>query len=173
MFGKSADDMLRKVSDQLSAASDAVTTTTVSITDSVSESLGSAKQSIDDFSIANKIREFSFKAVNIVSDVDTYLLENNSPYEVASFRINTNIGVILGMALDIQFTKTSGAKAKSQDMSSNLVVTNPATGKTIKIPRIQIGNRKQIKAKDPSTGEVLVIDVETGQVVASHAGSDG
>lgn len=168
MFGiEKTEDLKRAISEQLSAATEKVSNATVALKVDLEKKAESAKESFDDFSVAGKVRDASFNAVNIVSEIDQHLLEKHSPYEVATFRVTTTIGVILGVSLDIQFTKTTGAKAISQERSSYLVVTNPSTGQTIKVPRVQIGNKKQVKAKDPSTGEVLVVDVATGAVIAS------
>jgi hypothetical protein len=51
-------------------------------------------------------------------------------------------------------------------------VTNPSTGKLIKIQKSQIGTKKQLKVKDPTTGEVLVVDVATGDAQVIKANVD-
>jgi len=159
------DNWKGKVADTLSRAKEGTVDMTVSMKDSIEGSAKKTKESIDDFSLTGKVKDFSFNAVNLVSDIDTHLLEKNSRYEVASFRVSGNLSLMGGMTLDIQFTKTAGEKEVSKERSSYLSVTNPSTGKSIKIPKSQIGTKKQVKVKDSETGEVLLVDIASGKVI--------
>lgn len=158
------DNWKGKVADTLTRAKDGTVDMTIAMKDSIEGSAKKTKESIDDFSLTGKVKEFSFSAVNIVSDIDSHLLEKNSRYEVASFRVSGNLSIMGGMTLDIQFSKTAGEKDISKERSSFLSVTNPSTGKLIKIQKSQIGTKKQVKVRDPSTDEVLLVDIASGKV---------
>jgi hypothetical protein len=140
---------------------------------SFKDSIDETKELVKDFGI-DKVKEFAVNATTIVSEIDTYLLDKNLPYEVGSFRVSANMGVMAGMILDIQFSKTLNAKKNSFDSrtaneknlpSINVDITNPNTGKSYKIPRASLANKEQAKIKDPETGQILVIDVKTEKVI--------
>jgi hypothetical protein len=161
------ENLITDTNTATSKARDAVN----SFKDSIDETKGLVK----DFGV-DKVKEFAVNASTIVSEIDTYLLEKNSPYEVGSFRVSANMGVMAGMILDIQFSKTLNAKKNSFDSraaienkstlpSLNIDITNPTTGKSYKVPRTALVNKEQIKIKDPATGQLLVIDVKTEKVI--------
>lgn len=137
-----------------------------SFTAKLTEKVTSAKDSLKDFSIIGKIKDFSSNAVNMVAELDEYLTETNSAYEVGDFRVSANIGVVAGMSLDIRFIKTQTAKSISHEMSKLLTVINPNTGKDFRIPRLSLAGKSQAKVRDPNTNEIFLIDVKTGEVIS-------
>jgi hypothetical protein len=144
-------------------------------------SLDETKESIKDFGV-DKVKDFALNATIIVGEIDAFLLEKNLPYEVGNFRISANMGVMAGMILDINFSKTLNAKKNSfetresrsttnennpnsQQESKTISITNPSTGKSYKIPRASLAGKEQAKIRDPETRQLLVIDVESEKVV--------
>jgi len=133
---------------------------------SISEKITTTKKSFNDLSVLAKIKEFTSSSVHTVEEIDKELLEANSQYEINNFRVSATAGVTAGMTLDIHFVKTQTAKEVAKEMSKFLVVKNPKTGSTIKIPRTALANKEFAKVKDPSTNEVLTINTKTGQIVS-------
>jgi hypothetical protein len=168
MFEKfNTNELKKQVTDRLATAKDGVSSTMLSVKESLDDTVGEAKDAIKDFTLMNKIRDFSSSSVNIVADIDDHLAKNNAPYEVSTFRVSANMGVMAGMTLDIHFTKSTTAKNLTNEVRSNLVVTNPKTGKSFKVPKSAFGDKEEAKVKDPNNGEVLLINTKSGQIIGN------
>jgi len=128
----------------------------------------SAKESVKDFSIMDKVNAFCAKSVELVTDVDKYLSANNSPYEVSTFKVNASAGLHAGMSLDINFAKTAVAKTVKQNSDQFLQIINPKTNNSFKIPRTSVSGKLQAKVKDPSSGEILLVDTTSGKVIENN-----
>ncbi len=122
-------------------------------------------EKIQNIDIMGKLKGFVEKSVALVSEIDEHLNSNNSMYQVDDFRINGSFGLKAGMTLDIHFVKSQVGKAISVERSKNLVITNPKTGKSFKIARMAVATKEKARIKDPSSGEVLLIDTKTGAII--------
>lgn len=111
--------------------------------------------------LLNKVTSFASSAAEIAKNIDDDLRARGSAYEIGHFRVMGNLSVVGGLTLDIHFTKT--AYAKEDGMF--LVVINPRTERPLKIPRNAIVGREQAKIRDPETGEVLLIDTRSGNIL--------
>lgn len=129
------------------------------------DKMSSVKGNLKDLSIFDKLKDFSSNAVNIVTELDEHLQNTNSFYEVADFRVNANVGLRAGMSVDIHLVKSQTAKIISQDRTKMLLVKNPRTGKEFKVDRVLLANKKQAKVRDPESGEILLIDTKSGEIV--------
>lgn len=125
----------------------------------------SAKDSLKDFSIMDKVNSFCAKSVDIVTTIDQHLAATNSVYEVGNFKVNASAGLSAGMSLDINFIKTPAAKALKQTNDKFLQITNPKNNNTFKIPRAAVAGKSQAKVKDPTTGEIIMVNTTTGKVI--------
>lgn len=120
------------------------------------------KGSADDQGRLTKmVKNAALEGVRAVESIDAELAKTNSAYEVGYFRVMGSATVVGGVTLDIHFVKTAIAKQRF----SNLIVKNPGTGKEIAIPRAATFGKKQVKVRDPDTGEILVIDVAEATVL--------
>ncbi|MBM3300382.1 MAG: hypothetical protein FJY85_10545, partial [Deltaproteobacteria bacterium] len=95
---------------------------------------------------------------DVTADIDAELKKNNSPYEVAFYRVSGNLTVVGGVTFDIHFTKSSVAKEEAEF----LVLINPRTQKQLRIPRKALIGREYAQVRDPDTQEVLRVDVKNG-----------
>lgn len=131
----------------------------------VQTKLKQSKEAINEFSLSNKVKDFTLASVRLAQEVDSELHKNNYQYEVNDFRVSANAGVVAGMTLDLHFTKTPGAKKVSEQESKFISITNPGTGKSMKVLRSAVHGKDSIKLKDPDTGETLVADTITGKIL--------
>ena len=155
------------IGDSVESTKESVNNLKMSIEDTVENTKGAVK----DFNVVDKIKDFSLNATTIVSEIDAHLVDKNIPYEVASFRVSANVGVVAGMILDINFTKTTNAKKTSDEIRSTkysndyLEITNPQTGKTYKIAKAAVANKEEVKIRDSETGQILVANSKTGDII--------
>jgi hypothetical protein len=143
-----------------------------SLKESIVDTVENTKGAVKDFSVVEKIKEFSFNATNIVTEIDKHLIDKNIPFEVSNFRVSANVGVVAGMVLDINFSKTQDAKNSSNEIRVNksneanhIVVKNPATGKTYKIAKTTLIGKEEVKIRDSETGQIIVINAKTGDFI--------
>jgi hypothetical protein len=139
-----------------------------SFTEKITDGVKNMKGSINDFSVLDKLKEYSTSAVQMVGELDENLCSSNSPYEVGYFRVSGNISITGGMTLDIYFTKTQTAKSISQESSKLLTIINPNTQRGFKISRLSLAGKKQAKVRDPLTKEIFIINSKTGEVLCKH-----
>ena len=123
------------------------------------------KDSIKDFSALSKVKSFTAASVKMVEEIDEELMTTNSQYEINNFRVSATAGISAGMTLDIHFVKNQGAKEVAQNASRFLIVKNPETGSTIKVPKTALVNKDTAKVKDPKTEEILTINAKTGEII--------
>jgi hypothetical protein len=183
------DDIKKQAAEKIQEKGDDISSKVLTIKENIGDSVESTKESVNslkmsigetvehtkgavkDFSVIDKIKDFSFNATTIVSEIDNHLVDQNIPYEVSSFRVSANVGVVAGMILDINFTKTAHAKKNSDEIrstkSSNdyLQITNPKTGKTYKIVKSTVADKEEVKIRDSETGEILVANAKTGEII--------
>ncbi len=133
---------------------------------SLKDSATTAKDSIGNFSLSNTVKDFAVKSAQVVSEIDEQLTKAGSTYEVATFRVSANAGVIAGMVLDISFAKTVVAKNMSNEKRVSLSIENPISGKIIRILRSALGTKEIAMVRDPSTGDILQVNVKTGKVIS-------
>ena len=130
----------------------------------VSESITeSVKDKIPDIASSSFVADFSKKAAKMIEDIDAHLTQTNSSYEISSFRVAANASIVGGVNLDITFTKSAVARTISNERRNELEVTNTKTSKTFRISRTACAGKDFVKVKDPSSGEVLIVDTRTGQ----------
>jgi len=161
-------DNFKNMAEGLKSTLDGMNKETNSFTEKITEKFSASKDIFKDFSIINKIKEFSSNAVHMVAELDEHLVDTNSSYEVGDFRVTANIGVVAGMSLDIRFIKTQTAKSVSQKKNQLLSITNPKTGKEFKVARLSLAGKNQAKVRDPESGDILLIDSKTGKVISSE-----
>jgi len=131
----------------------------------VQTKLKQSKEALDEFSLSNKVKDFTLASVRLAQEIDNELHKENYQYEVNDFRVSANAGVVAGMTLDLHFTKTPGAKRVSEQESKFISIQNPGTGNTMKVLRSAVHGKDSIKLKDPDTGETLIADPATGKVL--------
>lgn len=163
--------MLKKIKEKLAETTSDLQDVVIAISndesDRVKDSViyGLAKDALGDLDLTNKVKDFSIDAANIASEIDEYLLESNSPYEVSTFRVSANIGVTAGMTLDMHFSKTPFAKKFSAARAEHMVIKNPTTEKHFKVPRESLLGADQAKVRDPLTGDVFLIRTFDGKII--------
>ena len=138
---------------------------------SIKDTAISAKDSVEGFSLSKSVKDFAVKSVHVVSEIDAELTKDKSIYEVASFRVMANAGVVAGMTLDISFSKTTVAKQISNEKRSSLEIKHPITGRIMKVLRSAFGEKEISLIRDPVTGDILEVNVNTGEAVLSKAAS--
>jgi len=157
----SKKDFLNKVSDNLSIWGKKTTQKSTEL----GEDLKEKGKSVKDFSLTDKVKSFSIKAVETVEELDLELARTNSSYEINDFRVSSTAGMAAGMTLDIHFVKNQGAKDVSSKRSQFLMVENEKTGSIIQVPKTSLINKESAKIKDPKTGEILTINAKTGEII--------
>lgn len=157
--------MWDKVKGKSEAVSDAIRDKATSGADTIKEKLSTVGDIVSEFSASSLLKDFSYKAVSAVEEIDTYLTKTGSIYEVNSFRIAASASLVGGFNLDISFTKSSVAKSQSNEKRNELEIFNPSTGRIIKILRSACLGKETVKVKDPLTGEILEISVKTGEIL--------
>jgi hypothetical protein len=135
---------------------------------SASKTFKSATDSIKDFSIMDKVKTFSEKSVEVVASIDQHLTDTQSPYEVSNFRVSSRMGFQTGLSLDIQFAKSQTARALKFEKEKYLEIISPITKKPFKILRNSVFGKKTARVKDPSNGEILLIDASTGKILEAE-----
>jgi hypothetical protein len=171
MLKKITQDIKKNIQEKLEESTSDLRDVAISIKNDGSDSLkdsviyGLAKDALGDLNLTNKVKDFSIDAANIASEIDEYLLESNSPYEVSTFRVSANIGVTAGMTLDMHFSKTPYAKKFSSAKAEHMVIKNPTTEKHFKVPRESLLGADQAKVRDPLTGDVFLIRTFDGKVI--------
>lgn len=134
-------------------------------TEAVNQKITNTTESVTDIDLSGKVKRFASEAARIVADLDEELVQSNSSYEIGDFKVSASLSVVGGMSLDIHYVKTPTARAISDLRLKSLQVKNPETGKSFNVPRISVAGRDQANVKDPHTGEVLCINVKTGEVI--------
>jgi hypothetical protein len=138
-----------------------------SVANTISNGVGNMKESISDFSILDKVKDYSSRAVDMVGELDEKLAEKKSPYEVGYFRVSGNVSITGGMTLDIYFTKTQTAKSISHEKSKFVSVTNPNTGKSFRYPISLFAGKKEATVRDPLTKELFMVNSKTGDILCT------
>ena len=59
-------------------------------------------------------------------------------------------------------------KEDGEDLRGHLSVTNPKTNKKFLIPRSRLAGKEHARIKDPDTGEVLLFDTKTGDIIMRY-----
>lgn len=118
-----------------------------------------AAETVSQFSIGSAVKDFAVKSTQVVEQIDKELTNKNSIYEVASFRVGANAGVVGGMTLQIDFVKTAEAKNISNQRRAYLDLAHPNTGKIMRVLRSAFGDKEIAVIRDPSTGDLLEVDV--------------
>lgn len=131
---------------------------------SIAQGAAEAKEKISNLSITSAVKDFAISSVAAATEIDEHLTRTGSPYEINSLRIAASASVMAGMTLDITFTKTSNAKTIGNQLRNEFSVTNPTTGKVIKLLRSAFAGKEIIKVRDPNNGELLQIQVSSGEV---------
>jgi hypothetical protein len=131
---------------------------------SIAQGAAEAKEKISNLSITSAVKDFAISSVSAANEIDDHLTKTGSPYEINSLRIAASASVMAGMTLDITFTKTNNAKTIGNQLRNELNVTNPTTGKVIKLLRSAFVGKEVIKVRDPNNGELLQIQVSSGEV---------
>ena len=131
---------------------------------SIAQGAAEAKEKISNLSITSAVKDFAISSVSAATEIDDHLTKTGSPYEINSLRIAASASVMAGMTLDITFTKTNNAKTIGNQLRNELNVTNPTTGKVIKLLRSAFVGKEVIKVRDPNNGELLQIQVSSGEV---------
>jgi ElaB/YqjD/DUF883 family membrane-anchored ribosome-binding protein len=129
---ETGDDLSSKaleIKDSISTDTNNAVSKAKNAVNSIKESIDETKDLVKDFSV-EKVKEFAVNSSIIVGEIDEYLVEKNLPYEVSSFRVSANMGVMVGMILDIQFSKTLNAKKNSFDKRAANNLTNPESNDT-------------------------------------------
>jgi DNA helicase TIP49 (TBP-interacting protein) len=115
--------------------------------------------------IFGRLTGFTKKSVHLVEELDKELVESQSQYEIMDFKVKGNASVVGGVSLDIHFVKTPAARALSDIKARMLVVIHPDTKQKINIPKTALVGQKKARVKDPNTGDILLIESETGKVL--------
>jgi hypothetical protein len=172
MFKKfNTDEIKKNIKEKLSETTSDLRDVVISVNNDESDRLkdskiyGLAKDALGDLNLTKKVKDFSINAANIAAEIDEYLLESNSPYEVSTFRVSANLGVTAGMTLDMHFAKTPFAKKFSAAKSEHMVIKNPTTEKHFKVPRESLLGADQAKVRDPLTGDIFLISTFDGKVI--------
>jgi hypothetical protein len=179
MFSKLSKETLQNISTKLNEASDELSTKTLSIKSNISDKsaeisstastlIEDKKENIGnilDIEFTKRIKDFAKNASNIANEIDNHLEKIDSPYEVSSFRVNANIGLAVGMTLDMNFTKTAYAKQIRHENSSNIVIHDSMTDKSFKIPKNITLNQSQVKVKLPENNQIVTIDTNTLKII--------
>jgi hypothetical protein len=134
------------------------------ISSAISQGAEDAKSKITNFSLASAIKDFTSSSVEAATEIDEHLTKIGSPYEINSLRISASASVMAGMTLDMTLTKTNTAKTIGNQLRNEMSITNPTTGKIFKILRSTFVGKEVIKVKDPNNGEILQIQVASGEV---------
>ena len=156
--------MFESIKKHTDAASSFVKEKGSGITSSIAQGATDAKEKLSSFSIAGAVKEFATTSVSAATEIDEHLTKIGSPYEINSLRIAASASMMAGMTLDITFTKTNNAKTAGNQLRNELNVTNPTTGKVIKLLRSAFVGKEVIKVRDPNNGELLQIQVSSGEV---------
>jgi hypothetical protein len=131
---------------------------------SIAQGAAEAKEKISNLSITSAVKDFAISSVSAATEIDDHLTKTGSPYEINSLRIAASASVMAGMTLDITFTKTNNAKTIGNQLRNEFSVTNPTTGKVIKLLRSAFAGKEVVKVRDPNNGELLQIQVSSGEV---------
>lgn len=115
--------------------------------------------------IFGKLKSVTRTSVNLVEELDKELVESDSQYEIMDFKVKGNASVVGGVSLDIHFVKTPAARSLSDIKARTLVVTHPDTNKKVNVPKTSLVGQKKAKIKDPHSGDILLIESDTGKVV--------
>lgn len=159
--------MWNKVKDAAGDLGNSLKDKTDSAIDTIKAHTDNAGAAVSQFSIGNSVRDFAVKSASIVEEIDEQLTTRGASFEVASFRVAATASVIGGMTLDIMFSKTSVAKVATNERRQQLEVFNPATKQVIRILRSAFKGKEIAKVRDPVSGEVLQINVSTGEIIPS------
>jgi hypothetical protein len=134
------------------------------LTNAISQGAEDAKTKWSNFSISATVKEFTLTSVAAATEIDEHLTQIGSPYEINSLRISASASVVAGMTLDMTLTKTNTAKSIGNQLRNEMSITNPTTGKIIKILRSKFAGKEIVKVRDPENGEILQIHVSSGEV---------
>ena len=131
---------------------------------SIAQGAADAKEKISNLSITSAVKDFAISSVAAATEIDDHLTKAGSPYEIYSLSIAASASVMAGMSLDFTFTKTNNAKTIGNQLRNEFSITNPTTGKVIKLLRSAFAGKEVIKVRDPNNGELLQIQVSSGEV---------
>lgn len=121
--------------------------------------------SVTDIDLWEKVKKFTSKSAEIVEEIDQELAEKNSSYEIADYRVRGSLSVVGGMTLDIHFIKTPTARAISDCKAKSLTIIHPNSKKQFNVSKIALVGQDKAKVRCPHSGDILLIETETGKVV--------
>lgn len=111
------------------------------------------------------VKSFAATSVNIVQEIDDYLLETNSQYEVANFNVSGNISVLGGMQLVINFSKTKAARDLQARAASTASGSCPSCGTGWTVEKAKLAGRDVAGLRCQSCQHVFQVETKTFTVV--------
>ena len=169
---KSVDHITKSSEHQnIGSALDSASLAISNVVNHVSDGASSIKDKVAgaDISAAalGYVTKFAAMSVNIVEQVDSHLVETNSPYEVSTFNVGGNIGIIGGFQLTISFAKTKTAKDIQAATASTVSGACPSCGATWSVDRMKLAGKPFANLRCVSCTAVFQIDGKSFQVVSN------